>query len=397
MNEPAVSNQSLWLRRLLPPVIVVGAIALAIALVSLRPQPESVAAEERVVPVQTMTVARSDLPIVIQSQGTVIPRTETTLVAEVSGMVRSVSDKLVSGGYVRQGEVLVILDDADYQVTVSQAEANLLSAEAQLTQEQAQADQAAREWDLSGRPRENAPLLALRTPFLKEAQARVLLAESELARAQRQLERTRIRAPYDALVREKLVDVGQYLGAGSQVAEVFATDYAEIRLPLSANDLAWLDLPMPGQSLSRETVPVELRAEVAGDQQKWRASIVRTEAVVDSSSRMYYAVARIQDPYRLSSGGTNTPLLAGTFVSASLQGRVLSGVYRVPPAAMTNDNQVMVMDQEQRLRLRPVTIIHADTNWLYVEEGIQQGDQVIVSPVRVPVDGMRVNPVQVAS
>lgn len=379
--------------KLFLPVLIVGA-ALAIAwlLVTQRPQPDSTPVDERVVLVETIPVSRSDVTITVRSQGTVRPRTETTLVAEVSGVVRAVSDKLVAGGFVRQGEVLLTLDDADFQVAVEQSRANLLTAQAQLMQEQAQSEQAAREWDLSGRPRENAPVLALRTPYLREAEARVLFAESDLERAKRQLERTRIKSPYDALVREKIADVGQFLGTGGQVARIFATDYAEVRLPLSDQDLVWLRLPSPGQTDMQASVPVTLFARSAGRQQHWQGEIVRTEGVVDNSSRMHYAVARINDPYALASESSKPPLVSGTFVSAELEGVTLSGIFRIPLTALYNGNEILVMDPEQRLRRRSVNIVHSDTDWVYIDEGLQDQDRLIVSPVQIPVDGMRVNP-----
>ena len=198
-------------RWLLPVIIVAAGIAAATTMIVLRPQPPSTPTAERVVPVDVIRVTGTDMNINVSSQGTVAPRTQTTLVAEVSGRVMTVSDKFVTGGFFSEGEVILQIDPADYQVAVDQAQANLLTAQAQLAQERAQADQAAREWDLSGRPRENAPAIALRTPFLREAEARVLYSESELSRAQRQLDRTTVRAPYDALVREKLADIGKYL------------------------------------------------------------------------------------------------------------------------------------------------------------------------------------------
>ena len=269
--------------RLVLPVFIVGVgTMLTAAMIFFREQPESTPVEERVAAVETMTARSADVTFTIASQGTVTPRTETTIVSEVSGKVLSVSEKLVAGGFFTQGDVLLSIDSADYQVAVEQARANLLTAQAQLSLEAAQAEQAGKQWDLSGRSRESAPLLALRTPFLLEAQARVLSAEADLQRAERQLARTTIRAPYDALVREKSADIGQYISMGSQIASIFATDYAEVRLPLSDSDLAWLKLPRPGQAADLEASPVILHAVVAGLQQHWQGSIVRTEGVVDS-------------------------------------------------------------------------------------------------------------------
>ena len=378
--------------RFLLPVVIVGAgVMLTAAMIIFKEQPESTPVAERIAAVDVMTARSADITFTIASQGTVTPRTETTIVSEVSGKVISVSDKLVAGGYFNQGEVLLGIDSADYQVAVEQARANLLTAQAQLSLEAAQAEQAGKQWDLSGRSRESAPLLALRTPFLLEAEARVLSAESDLQRAERQLGRTTIRAPYDALVREKSADIGQYISMGSQVASIFATDFAEVRLPLSDSDLAWLALPRPGQLAGAEASPVVLHAVVAGRQQQWQGNIVRTEGVVDSSSRMHFAVARIADPYALHKP-EKSPLSAGTFVNAMLSGISVSQVFSLPHNALYNGNEVLVMDAEQRLRRRQVNVIRSDADWVYIDQGLSNNDQVIISPVQIALEGMRVNP-----
>lgn len=393
MSRPTLLRR--MTRALLPLLIVLTGVALTTLMIVFREEPASTPVEERVIPVEIMTVQSADITFSISSQGTVQPRTETMLVAEVSGRVNSVSEQFEVGGFFNEGDVLLRIDSADYQVAVDQARAALLTAEAQLAQEQAQADQAAREWDLSGRPREEAPPLSLRTPFLREAEARVLQAESELQRARRQLERTTVRAPYDALVREKAADVGQYLNTGAQIARVFATDHAEVRLPLSDADLAWLDLPRPGEQMAGGGgAPVTLEATLAGQSRQWQGHIARTEGVIDSTSRMLYAVARVEDPYRLQGkGGERPPLRAGTFVNARLQGRGADNVFSLPHHALHDTNQVLVMDAERRLRIRRVNIIRTDTQYAYIDGGLNDSDQVIVSAIEVPVDGMRVNPV----
>ncbi len=391
------------MRRIITPFLIVGAAAaVATVLVLSRPAPELKAPEERVTLVEVQTARSQDMVFTVDSQGTVEPRTQTTLVAEVSGRVLSVSDKFVVGGFFRAGELLLSLDSADYEVSVQQARANLLTAQAQLAQEQAQAEQAGREWDLSGRSRADAPPLALRTPFLAEAEARVLFAEADLARAERQLERTKIRAPYDGLMREKMVDIGQYVGTGTQLARTFAVDFAEVRLPLADRDIAFLNLPQPGV-LARTSAqdnkpvgekphgsPVQLSAVVGGKPVQWQARLVRTDGVVDSSSRVYYAIAQVNDPYNLRANMNETVLSIGSFVNATLQGVSAQGVFALPHSAVRSSNQVMVMDQEQRLRTRTVNVLRTDKDFVYIDEGIRNGEQIIVSPVPVPIEGMRV-------
>lgn len=398
------------MKKIIAPILIVAvAGAITAALIMNRPDPVVKAPEERITLVEIQTANTRDMLFSVSSQGTVEPRTQTTIVAEVSGRVMSVSEKFVVGGFFREGDLLLSLDSADYEVSVQQSRANLLTAQAQLTQEQAQADQAAKQWDSSGRPRADAPPLALRTPFLAEANARVLFAEADLARANRQLERTKIRAPYDGLVREKMVDIGQYVGTGTQLARTFAVDFAEVRLPLTDRDIAFLNLPRPGiipsaanaattnawgadaRANGTSGTPVTLSTTVGGQPLQWEARIVRTDGVIDSATRVYYAVAQVRDPYGLRETNAKPALSIGSFVNATLQGITAHGVFTLPHSAVRNSDQVMIMDNEQRLRIRTVNVLRTDTSYVYVDDGLSDGDQVIISPVPVPIEGMRVS------
>lgn len=409
------------MKKILVPIFIVGiSAAIAALLVLNRPSPAVKPAEERVAQVVISPARAEDLIFNVESQGTVEPRTQTTLVAEVSGRVVSVSEKFVVGGFFNKGETLLTLDDADYKVNVQQAQASLLTAQAQFVQESAQAEQAVRQWESSGRKRADAPPLALRTPFLEESRARVLFAEADLARAERQLERTNIRAPYDGLVREKMVDIGQFIGTGTQMARTFAIDFAEIRLPLTDRDIAYLELPRPGvmasapvngQSVAaardmntnraedglyatsrQKGTPVTLKATVGGRPYEWEGRIVRTEGVIDPNTRVYYAVAQVEDPYGLHQSSNRAVLSIGSFVNATLRGITVRDVFTVPHRAVRNGDEIMIMDNEQRLRQRKVNILRTDTENVYIDGGLFEGEQVIVSPVPVPIEGMRVAP-----
>src|SRR5690606_10625280 len=197
------------------------------------------------------------------------------------------------------------------------------------------------------------------------------------------------------------------------LARTFAVDFAEIRLPLTDRDIAYLELPRPGASVhnSRSStgaavgsneqglyapgqaeIPVTLRASVGGRPYEWAGLIVRTDGVIDSSTRVYHAVAQVEDPYGLR-GNSNRPVLAiGSFVNATLEGITARNIFSVPITAVRNGHQVLVMDAEQRLRQRQVNILRSDAENAYIDRGLSAGDNVIVSPVPVPIEGMKVAP-----
>jgi RND family efflux transporter MFP subunit len=233
-----------FFRSLLPFVLIGLSIAVVVALVAIAKgkRPDRKDTAEVAVLVEAIPAETRSLNFVVFSQGAVKPRTETTLVAEVPGQIVSVSSNFIAGGFFRQGEVLLQIDPSDYETALLRAQASLASREAQYADQKARSDQALKDWTNLGREGEPSDLV-LRKPQLAEALAGVQAAKAELKEAERDLQRTRIRVPYDGLVRSKLVDVGQYVAPGTPLGITFAIDTAEIRLPLSSSDLAYLELP----------------------------------------------------------------------------------------------------------------------------------------------------------
>jgi hypothetical protein len=201
-------------------------------------------------------------------------------------------------------------------------------------------------------------------------------------------------------VREKFIDVGQFAGMGTRIAQTFAVDMAEVRLPLSDRDLAFLNLPRPGRqapsqtagsnstNIPTEKIAVTLDATVGGRPYQWQARIARTEGVVDTNSRMVYAIAQVLDPYGLNDSDPKPPLTIGTFVNARLEGISARGLYPVPHSVL-RDNVIMIMDDEQRLRHRQVTVIRRDSKFSWVSEGIDELDEIVITALDVPVEGMK--------
>lgn len=384
------------LKKTLPLLIIVGAIALAYGMLRMRQQPEQSDISEAVLLVETRQLVPTSTQITVQSQGTVEARTRTTLVSEVSGTVVEVSPAFVPGGFFRRGDMLLRVDDADYQAALSRSEAALASARSALQLEQGQADVAQREWDRLP-PDQQARIvgkdLYLRKPQLAEAEARLVAAEADLEEAKRDLARTRILAPYDGLVSSKSADIGQYINAGSTLAETFAIDYAEVRLPIPETRLAWLDLP-GATALATSDMEggpsVTLSSDIGGSVQQWEGYLSRTEGVLDTRTRVLYAVVRVQDPYGVHDSGREVPLRVGTFVNASIAGSVLENVYVLPRHTLQGNNIVWVADQENRLRSRTVQVVTVNGDEAYVSEGFEPGDRLVLTRMENPLNGMAI-------
>ncbi|MBE9548452.1 MAG: efflux RND transporter periplasmic adaptor subunit [Proteobacteria bacterium] len=368
-------------------IIVAGILAFGV-FPKLKDPPEKVDAVKKAVLVDAMAVERRSLRFNIESQGIVRPRTETTLAAEVSGKVTRVATEFIAGGFLDKGEVLLEIDPSDYRVGVKRAEAAKASRVAQLSSEQARSDQALNDWRRlhggEGRPND----LVLRIPQLAEAKANVRAADADLERAQRDLQRTRIRMPYAGMVREKLVDIGQYVTPGTRLGATFAVDLAEIRLPITNEELNYIDLP-DFRGNSTESLPLAtLSSGSAGH--SWQARIVRSEGVIDEKSRQVYLVAQINDPYGLLGQSHQQPLKIGTFVHAEIEGRTATNLFVVPRHSLGDGNQVMVVTAENTLEFRKVDLVRATPKEAYIYSGLDDGDRVITTALTAPIDGMDV-------
>jgi len=370
-------------------VIVIGALG-AGAMLLARKEPETRIPEPPVPLVRVMPVALEDLLLSVKSQGTVSPRTESTLVTEVAGRVLEVHQSFVAGGFFEEGDLLLEIDPYDYRQALIQARSAVAQAQLRLAQEQAEAEVAREQWeDLGGG---EASPLTLRVPQVAEAEAALASAGATVVRAERDLERTRIRAPYAGRVREKNVDRGQYVTPGTPLAKIYAVDFAEIRLPLPDADLAFVDLPLVyrGSETRRPGPEVILRSEFAGRSYEWRGRLVRTEGEIDPRSRMVHTVARVKDPYGRGDDPDRPPLAAGMYVEAEIIGRAVEGVAVIPRTALRSGSRVLVVDDDDRIEFRDVVVLRVSDDQAVIGSGLSDGERVCLSNLAAVTDGMRV-------
>lgn len=340
--------------------------------------------------VRVMTVEKQHVPLLVHSQGTVNPRTESLLISQVAGQILSVSPNFAAGGFFEKDEVLVQIDPRDYELAVERARARVAQAKVALMREEQEAAIAREEWELIGEGKPSP--LVVREPQLNEAKASLAAAEADLRQAELNLERTKIRAPYAGLVRAKNVDVGQYVAPGAVVARIFAIDYAEVRLPLPDEQLAYLDLDFSyrGQSEYENGPEVILSADFAGRTHRWTGRIVRIESEVNQQTQMVHLVARVKNPYDRSDDPQRPPLTAGLFVKAEIQGRTAKDVVVVPREAVRNRDEVLIVDANNKLYRRDVEIVRTTTHEVIIHNGLEDGEQVCLSPMNAVSDGMDV-------
>ena len=356
------------------PGILVVAFAIAAGLAQLKPEPPKNEDQELDPLVEVIVLEVSTESFRIDSQGTVKPRTQTVVSAEVLGSVVSISPKFVAGGVFEAGETLMRIDPTNYTVAVDKAEA--LVAQRQI------------EFDGAQKLRSQGYRAESE---LASAVAALASAQAELVGARRNFERTHIRLPYAGMVLSKDADLGQFVNPGTVLGVTFATDLAEVRLPLTDQDLAFVDMPdasAVSATGSGSGPAVSLTAIQKGKITNWNAQIVRSEGVVDERSRVTYAVAQIDDPYQLEADGT--PLPIGTFVSARIDGAANVDVIRIPRTALRGADQVLVVDNENTIQIRTVDILRADNQYAYVRGGVTAGERITTTAIEAPTNGMSV-------
>lgn len=333
--------------------------------------------EERVVTVEAIEVNKETIRIPIQAQGAVSPVRTTSLTSEVKGRIVEVSDNFNVGSFARKGDVLLRIDPRDYQTNLLRAQAALASAKSNLAQEKGRSQVARQEWSklpMGSQRSQQASDLYLRAPQLELAEAQVLAARADLNTARDNLERTIITAPYDALIRSKQSDLGEYVAPGSQLADVFSVDFAEVRLAIPQSKLTYLDLPgLDGYSGDESAV--DLYTDVSGNINHWPARLHRTEGVFDERSRVLFTVARIEDPYALQDS-TKMPLRIGTFVNANISGRKIENLVSLPRHIIRAGNLLWVIDKDMKLQNRKVTILRTGGDSIYISAGLDNGELV---------------------
>ena len=367
--------------------VVLAALFLAVMMNVLQPDAEKTSEPEAAIAVKTEIVNRAQLAMHVESQGIVAPRTRTRIISEVSGLVLDVADAFVVGGTFKAGEMLLKLDPTDYEVALQRAEAKVISFKALMELENARSVQAEKEWGMTGRPTSEAPLLALRRPYLLEAEANLLQAKAEVRQAEIKLSKTIIRASYAGMVSEKLADIGQFVTMGTAIGETFAIDFVEIRLPLSEKDLTMMDGLSSQVELRKKQIT--LTGTVDGIVTSWLATLARSEGVVDELNRSQYIVARVADPYGLDDNDRQVPLRVGTFVKASIQGKVLKDVFKVPRSALLEGSRIGLVDDQALLKIISVEVASTDDNHYYISEGLQDGHQIVTSALGTPIEGLK--------
>jgi len=377
-----------WAQRLLAFGIIVAILGagglVARHLLHSKPRAHRQAPGKMVTPVRAMPLTLSDPQVTIKAYGRVSASREVALKAQVSGEVVYINPKLEPGGVVAAGETLVRLDDADYKLALRRKKNTLAKVQADLRIEQGRQAVALKEWklinELTSDIDKSSEDLALRRPQLAQVRAAIDGAKADVAKAELDLRRTVVKAPFRAVVLEKRVSRGSQVGPQTIIASLAGVDtfWAELSLPMS--QVSWLHLPADGQPGPEITV-------VSSEKVHYLGRLLRLLPDLDPDGLMARVLVEIDDPMGLKDGGPPLPL--GSFVSAEIGGKRITNCCRVPTSALRDGDRLFFIDDDNALEITPVSVLWSDAEWSFIDgEHSRPGARIIVSKIPAPIAGM---------
>lgn len=319
----------------------------------------------------------------IPSQGIVKANRRTMLASEVAGKIEKVDALFEIGSIIKEGTTLVQVESSNYVAAIAQAKSTVADAESALASEKARADQAGRDWRKLGSGGSPSDLV-LRKPQLASAEARVESTKANLQKAERDLEQTAIKAPFDAVIASTSTEVGSYLSPGATVAELFETEPYEVHLPLSVDELSFLRSDAEGKLVGE----VSLTAAASGITRTWPGKVIRTSGEIDRTTRSLNLIVEIGK----SSSNEGIVMRPGLFIEAAIKGREIQNVAAIPFRAFLDLDRVVTVDPDNKLRFRNVSVLHREGNTVFVAEGLSPGERVCLTELPDMVEGMSVEP-----
>ena len=377
------------IKKLKPIFILLGAFALSYLLWFLgQVQPDPV--EELPPPdVFVEILTPKDFQVQISSNGTTTPLTQTVLTAEVGGEVIYRSKKFAEGASVIEGEILAKIDDTDLQLQYKNALLQLANAEVQYSLQLAEAEVAKEAWDKIGDG--VASDLTLKKPQLKQAQALLEVAKAQVNSAEKKLNKTEIVAPYPGRIQNVNIDLGTTIIPGQPVGAIYTSSEIEITLAVKDNDLQFLSIPMDGRKLDpSEQAFVEIKSFYKGKNQSWKGKLERVDGVIDPVTRMINLIAVFKNDF-IETDKPNLPI--GLFVEAKIDGITLENVFEIPINSISKDNEVYIVDKDNQLELRKLTILKKYSEFVIIKDGLKAGERIVTSKLSTASNGMKVNPV----
>jgi RND family efflux transporter MFP subunit len=380
---------------ILPIIVLFIGNAIAVLLIFSGPDAKKHTKKRHLPLVETQVLTPQSYTIKVSSSGKVQASTQTKLVAEVSGRVVKLADNFQDGAFFTKGDILLQIDDADFLNAVTVAKSEVEQKQLQLQEEKARAKVAKQDWrllDSKTVPDE----LASRRPHIQTAESALAAAQARLKQAQRNLERTYIRVPYNGQVLNRSVDIGQYVSAGTTLGEIYAKESLEVRLPVSLRQ--YKQLALQENPTIKQGEKVEFYMVQGKYKNAWTGHVLRSSAALDANTNQLNITARI-NPNKKS------PIKIGQFVRAYIYGRVYQNIYIVPRVAVRQNKEIFLAkmlkndgkdsDKEEpemqaELLVQKIEVLHTEGNKSIIKANIAKDAQLVITPMPLASTGLKV-------
>lgn len=376
---------------ILPAAALVIGGAIAVGLVKTKPKAKRNQIQAKPALVEVISAKREKKQVRLTAMGTVVPAKEVELKAEVSGRVTYLNPKFVTGGRIKKGQVMIRLDSREYKLAVDQQTAQVERAEVELAMERGRSRIAKREWGLIGKQpdtSEEGQALALRKPQMKSAQAALEGARSGLERAKLNVKRTAVVAPFNLLVKQENVEIGQLVTPQARLAMAVGTDRFWVQVSIPMSKLAWIKIPgVTGEEGSKVTVTQEMGE---GGRIQRTGRVIRLLGDLDPQGRMARLILEVDDPLGMTlkeESGSKLPMLLGAYVQVDIEGTEAGDVFVLPRTAVREGDKLWVV-ADNKLRIKPITVAWRGKTQVYISEGLTPGSKVVVTRLSTPVEGM---------
>lgn len=387
-----------WLRTILFSLAVLACgIAVARHLMKTRPRAMRRERKSPATLVEVLLASPRSETVFVPGKGTVVPARQLELTPEVSGRLVWQSPNLVPGGLFKEKDEILKIDRGDYEAALKLKQSQREEANVSLKMEEGQEAIGKHGWEMLGKEIEVtalSPELVLRKPQLNRARAAVEAAQKAVERAQYNLDRTKITAPFNAIIKEESVEKDQLVTPQTKVATLIGTDHFWVQVSLSVDELGWIDLPDEnGEGGTSARVIQEL---ASGERIQKSGYVIRLLGDLDPLGRRARLLIEIDDPLGLKANGkgNSAPLLLGAYVRVEIEGRKLKHVFVLPSTTVHDGDRVWVMNGKDQLEVRKVDVVRRRAATVIVQDGIEPGDRIVVSRIPMPIPGMLLRTVE---
>ena len=384
-----------WLQRILNliflPLIIFGAVHLVKKWIADKPPREVRRPPEVIAPAEFVERSLTTEVPTVKTYGNTRSYFDTALSAQVAGEIKMVSANFNAGNRVGKGEVLVELDSADYLTAIAEAEAAVVQAKQTFAEEQTLGAIAEEDWVDSGRDLANASDFTLRKPQMAAAQSTVASAEASVQQARLNLERTKVRAPFDAIVTARSASPGNVASVGTSLGSLISRDLAEVRLPLTPEQVSLLNLPSSNSEAATAPQIMAVVRSSSQPNQQWEARLARTEPGVDAQNQVLFVVAEIKRPFETE----ESFLPIGAFVNVEIPGRAIEDCYHIPATALIEDSYLWIIDDSDHLLKRSAQRLYSSESYTLVSLGemAEEGPlRIVTRPLASFSEGQKVKP-----